>query len=95
MDSQIRYSEQNHLDRKKPKVGVVHGELTYYSGTIIDPIHQVIDSQDSVVDPEKYLREFNYGIVSTLPNGSMLREFTLVASDQLVKEVSHGVSYNV
>ncbi|MGH9951367.1 MAG: multicopper oxidase domain-containing protein [Nitrososphaeraceae archaeon] len=65
------------------------------SGTIIDPIDQVVDSQDSVVDPEKYLREFNYGRVSTLPNGTTLREFTLVASDQLVKEVSPGVSYNV
>jgi hypothetical protein len=65
------------------------------SGTIIDPIDQVIDSQDSVVDPEKYLREFNYGRVSTTPNGTTLREFTLVASDQLVKEVSPGVFYNV
>lgn len=65
------------------------------SGTIIDPIDQVVDSQDSVVDPEKYLREFNYGRVSTTPNGTTLREFTLVASDQLVKEVSPGVSYNV
>jgi manganese oxidase len=65
------------------------------SGTIIDPIDQVVDSQDSVVDPEKYLREFNYGRVSTLPNGSTLRDFTLVASDQLVKEVSPGVSFNV
>lgn len=64
------------------------------SGTIIDPIDQVTD-MDSVIDPEKYLREFNYGRVSTLPNGSTLREFTLVASDQLVKEVSPGVSYNV
>jgi manganese oxidase len=65
------------------------------SGTIIDPIEQVVNPQDSVVDPEKYLREFNYGRVSTLPNGKTLREFTLVASDQLVKEVSPGVSYNV
>lgn len=65
------------------------------SGTIIDPIEQVVNPQDSVVDPDKYLREFNYGRVSTLPNGTTLREFTLVASDQLVKEVSPGVSYNV
>jgi manganese oxidase len=64
------------------------------SGTIIDPIDQVTD-KDSVIDPEKYLREFNYGRVSMLPNGSTLREFTLVASDQLVKEVSPGISYNV
>jgi FtsP/CotA-like multicopper oxidase with cupredoxin domain len=65
------------------------------SGTIIDPIEQVVNPQDSVVDPEKYLREFSYGRVSTLPNGTTLREFTLVASDQLVKEVSPGVFYNV
>jgi FtsP/CotA-like multicopper oxidase with cupredoxin domain len=65
------------------------------SGTIIDPIEQVVDSRNSVVDPDKYLREFNYGRVSTLPNGTTLREFTLVASDQLVKEVSPGVFYNV
>lgn len=65
------------------------------SGTIIDPIEQVVNPQDSVVDPEKYLREFSYGRVSTLPNGTTLREFTLIASDQLVKEVSPGVFYNV
>jgi FtsP/CotA-like multicopper oxidase with cupredoxin domain len=65
------------------------------SGTIIDPIEQAVDSRNSVVDPDKYLREFNYGRVSTLPNGTTLREFTLVASDQLVKEVSPGVFYNV
>jgi FtsP/CotA-like multicopper oxidase with cupredoxin domain len=65
------------------------------SGTIIDPIDKVVNPRDSVVDPDKYLREFNYGRVSTLPNGTTLREFTLVASDQLVKEVSPGISYNV
>ena len=65
------------------------------SGTVIDPIDKVVDPKDSVVDPQKYLREFNYGRVSTLPNGTTLREFTLVASDQLVKEVSPGVFYNV
>ena len=65
------------------------------SGTIIDPIEQVVDSRNSVIDPDKYLREFNYGRESTTPNGTTLREFTLVASDQLVKEVSPGVSYNV
>jgi FtsP/CotA-like multicopper oxidase with cupredoxin domain len=43
----------------------------------------------------KYLREFNYGKVSKLPNGTTLREFTLVASDDKVKEISPGVFYNV
>jgi manganese oxidase len=41
------------------------------------------------------LREFNYGKVSRLPNGTTLREFTLVASDDKVKEISPGVFYNV
>jgi manganese oxidase len=43
----------------------------------------------------KYLREFNYGRVSELPNGTTLREFTLVASDDKIKEISPGVFYNV
>jgi manganese oxidase len=88
------------VNRMESSDSLIGGHVPGYpigdsSGTIIDPIDQVVDSQDSVVDPEKYLREFNYGRVSTLPNGTTLREFTLVASDQLVKEVSPGVSYNV
>jgi manganese oxidase len=43
----------------------------------------------------QYLREFNYGRVSKLPDGDTLREFTLIASDNLVKEISPGVFYNV
>jgi FtsP/CotA-like multicopper oxidase with cupredoxin domain len=92
-------SDNNDNNRAISSDSTIGGHVPGYpigetSGTIIDPIEQVTD-KDSVVDPEKYLREFNYGRVSTLPNGSTLREFTLVASDQLVKEVSPGVSYNV
>ena len=65
------------------------------SGTVIDPIDSERDSEDLVVDPDKYLREFNYGRVSKSPNGTTLREFTLVASDDQVKEISPGISYNV
>jgi FtsP/CotA-like multicopper oxidase with cupredoxin domain len=66
------------------------------SGSVLDPL-QTADgnSPNAVVDPMKYLREFNYGKVSKLSDGKTLREFTLVASDDLVKEVSPGVSYNV
>jgi FtsP/CotA-like multicopper oxidase with cupredoxin domain len=92
-------SDNNDNNRAISSDSTIGGHVPGYpigetSGTIIDPIDQVTD-KDSVVDPEKYLREFNYGRVSTLPNGSTLREFTLVASDQLVKQVSPGVSYNV
>jgi FtsP/CotA-like multicopper oxidase with cupredoxin domain len=67
------------------------------SGSVLDPLQTAVDgnSPNAVVDPMKYLREFNYGKVSKLSDGKTLREFTLVASDDLVKEVSPGVSYNV
>jgi hypothetical protein len=65
------------------------------SGDILDPISLNVTIKDAVVDPMKYLREFNYGKVSKLPNGTTLREFTLVASDDKIKEISPGVFYNV
>ena len=64
------------------------------SGDVLDP-NSVIATKDAVVDPMKYLRQFNYGRVSTLPNGTTLREFTLVATDDKVKEISPGIFYNV
>jgi hypothetical protein len=65
------------------------------SGDVLDPISLNVTIKDAVVDPMKYLREFNYGRISTLPNGTTLREFTLVASDDKVKEISPRVFYNV
>jgi manganese oxidase len=65
------------------------------SGDVLDPVSVNVTIKDAVVDPMKYLREFNYGKVSKLPNGTTLREFTLVASDDKVKEISPGVFYNV
>jgi len=65
------------------------------SGDVLDPISLNVTIKDAVVDPMKYLREFNYGKVSELPDGTTLREFTLVASDDKVKEISPGVFYNV
>ena len=56
------------------------------SGDVLDPISLNVTIKDAVVDPMKYLREFNYGRVSELPNGTTLREFTLVASDDKVKD---------
>ena len=64
-------------------------------GSVLDPISIKGSSENAVIDPSKYLREFNYGKVSTLPNGTTLREFTLIASDSEIKEVSPGVFYNV
>lgn len=64
-------------------------------GSVLDPISIPSSLENAVVDPSKYLREFSYGKISTLPNGTTLREFTLIASDSEVKEVSPGVFYNV
>ncbi len=82
------------------KKNIVGGHIPGYSiletsGDVLDPISLNVTIKDAVVDPMKYLREFNYGRVSELPNGTTLREFTLVASDDKVKEISPGVFYNV
>jgi hypothetical protein len=82
------------------KKSIVGGHTPGYnfletSGDVLDPISLNVTIKDAVVDPMKYLREFNYGRVSNLPNGTTLREFTLVVSDDKVKEISPGVFYNV
>jgi manganese oxidase len=83
-----------------PDENIVGGHTPGYniletSGDVLDPISLNVTIKDAVVDPMKYLREFNYGRVSELPNGTTLREFTLIASDDKVKEISPGVFYNV
>ena len=65
------------------------------SGDILDPTNQVVSRDKIVVDPMEYLRAFNYGRVSSLSDGTILREFTLIASDDKVMEISPGVFYNV
>ena len=65
------------------------------TGDVLDPTSLNIDPKTAVIDPMKYLREFNYGRTTALSNGTSLREFTLIASDQQTKEVSPGVFYNV
>jgi len=65
------------------------------TGDVMDPTSSTVDRKDAVVEPMKYLRDFNYGSISKLPNGTKLREFTIIASDQKTKEISPGVFYNV
>ena len=65
------------------------------NGDILDPITVPGNPENAVVDPKEYLREFSYGHVTKYPNGTALREFTLIASDSDIKEVSPGVFYNV
>jgi hypothetical protein len=65
------------------------------TGDVLDPITIAGNPENTVVNPTEYLRDFSYGHVTNYPNGTVLREFTLIASDSEVKEVSPGVFYNV
>lgn len=60
-------------------------------GVLLSPMNSMV--QKYSLDPDKYLTEFNYGRVSTMPDGTTLREFTLIAEDVQI-EVSPGVYFN-
>lgn len=83
---------------KKTIGGHMRGSGLYEtSGDVLDPANGGYNtsSERAVVDPDKYLRSFNYGRVSTTANGSTVREFTLVADDRKTMEISPDVFYNV
>src|ERR687892_1868964 len=66
------------------------------SGDVLDPISSYnTASEEVIIDPDNYLRSFNYGRVSNLADGSTVREFTLVADDRQMMEIAPGVFYNV
>jgi FtsP/CotA-like multicopper oxidase with cupredoxin domain len=95
-DSKRSVGSSGNNDRiKAATINTPHG-VYQTTGDILDPTSQVMDDRNKIViDPMKYLRTFNYGHISTLPNGTILREFTLIASDNKVMEISPGVFYNV
>lgn len=81
------------------KRGIVSGHTPGYNlletvGDVLDPT-SFNSAEEAIIDPMHYLRDFNYGRVSTLSDGVVLREFTLIASDNKVKEISPGIFYNV
>ena len=75
------------------KTFVTHsGAVIKTSGDILDPLYTVSTVD---FDPSQFLREFNYGRVSQLEDGRTLREFTIIAEDDKIQEISPGVFYNV
>lgn len=75
------------------KTFVTHsGQTIQTSGDILDPVYT---SSTVEFDPEKYLRDFNYGKISESKNGQTIREFTIIAEDDKIQEISPGVFYNV
>jgi len=79
--------------QSESKIFVTHsGVVVQTSGEIIDPLYTVSTVE---FDPMEYLRDFNYGRVSQLEDGTVLREYTIIAEDDKIMEVSPGVFYNV
>ena len=64
------------------------------TGDVLDPERSDNRINLDEINPDRYLREFNYGRVSTLPDGTTLREFTIIADDSQTLEVSPGIFYN-
>lgn len=78
--------------QSEQKTFVTHsGKIIKTSGEVLDPIYTV-----STVDfePDLFLRNFEYGRIST-SDGQTIREFTIIADDDKVQEISPGVFYNV
>ncbi|MCI0560439.1 MAG: multicopper oxidase domain-containing protein, partial [Nitrososphaera sp.] len=79
--------------KNEEKTFLTHtGAVITTSGEVLDPVYTASTVE---FDPMQYLREFNYGRVSQLPDGTTLREFTIIAEDDGIMEVSPGVFYNV
>jgi manganese oxidase len=96
----MSYSRASTNEQNSSKLDSVGGHTPGYpilqtTGDVLDPTSSTINPENIVVDPDKYLREFSYGTITNSTNGTKIREFTLIASDTLTKEVSPGVFYNV
>jgi len=92
-NNQFLANAQDGLKKESPAT-VYGGHGSGYNsittnGDVIDSVNA--DERLALdLDPMKYLREFNYGRVSTTDNGTTLREFTIIAEDKTL-EVSPGV----
>ena len=79
--------------QEQPEVFVTHsGAVVQTTGDVLDPVYTI---QEVEFDPEKYLRDFDYGKVSKLEDGTTLREFTIIAEDDKIMEIAPGIFYNV
>lgn len=75
------------------KTFVTHsGQVIQTSGDVLDPLYTTSTVK---FDPEKYLRTFNYGRISESKSGQTIRDFTIIAEDNKIQEISPGVFYNV
>jgi len=79
---------------EQPKTFLTHsGAIIQTTGDVLDPVGY--SGEPLEFNPDKYLREFSYGRVSKLSDGTALREFTIIAEDNKIMEISPGVFFNV
>jgi len=79
--------------QSEQKTFVTHsGSVVRTSGEIIDPLYTVTTVD---FDPDKFLRNFEYGVVSISETGKTIRDFTIIAEDDKLQEISPGIFYNV
>jgi len=79
---------------EEPKTFLTHtGLVIKTTGEVIDPIGY--DGEPLKFNPDEFMRSFDYGTVSELDDGTILREFYITARDDQIMEVSPGVFYNV
>ena len=65
------------------KTFVTHsGQVIKTSGDVLDPLYTASTVE---FDPEKYLRDFNYGRISESKNGQTVRDFTIIAEDDKIQ----------
>jgi hypothetical protein len=75
------------------KAFVTHsGQVIRTSCDILDPVYTVSTVE---FDPDKFLRNFEYGKILKSKNGQTIREYTIIAEDDKIQEISPGIFYNV
>ena len=79
--------------QSEQKTFVTHsGAVVQTSGEIIDPLYTVSTVE---FDPDEFLRNFEYGRISISESGQTIRDYTIIAEDDKIQEISPGVFYNV
>ncbi len=79
--------------QSEPKTFVTHsGAVVQTSGEIIDPLYTVSTVE---FDPDEFLRNFEYGRASISESGQTIRDYTIIAEDDGVQEISPGIFFNV
>ena len=79
--------------QSEQKTFVTHsGAVVQTSGEIIDPLYTVSTVD---FDPDKFLRNFEYGRTSISESGQTIRDYTIIAEDDRIQEISPGIFYNV